>query len=263
MKLYKIRDWNEKYENNRTRELKKLDWLPIPNKQDGDGYTLVMEHKDGAAIFGAWIACAQIASRCEPRGTLLRDGKKPHDSASISRMSRIPVKIIEAMLELVSSPDVNWLEINEITTECDNPASSCDNPAEGCLEGKGRESTEGNGKNGMESCRMVETDARIILHLLNEQTGRHYRESSESLTPIIARMSEPEVTLEGVKQMVARQVAMWMGSSMEEFLRPATLFGKEKFNGYYAGKDQPVIKHQVNGSNHTKNHVKPDYKSGF
>lgn len=142
--LYKIRNWATLYENNRTRELKKLDWLPIPNKQDGDGYTLLMEQPDGAAIFGAWIACAQIASRCDPRGTLLRDGKKPHDSASLSRMSRIPVGIIESMLKAVSHEDVNWLEVIYLEKVHNNPAPPCDNPAPPCLEGKGREGNEGN-----------------------------------------------------------------------------------------------------------------------
>lgn len=146
MKLYRIRNWNVLFENNRTRELKKLDWLPVPNKQDGDGYTTIMSDKDGAAIFGAWIACAQIASRCEPRGTLLRDGKKPHDAASLSRMSRIPIGIIQKMLNTISSNDVNWLEVIELKDACDNPAQHCDIPALGCLEGKGREGTEENGK---------------------------------------------------------------------------------------------------------------------
>ena len=145
MKLYRIANWNDHYENNRTRELKKLDWVPIPNKQDGDGYTLIMEHANGAAIFGAWIACVQIASRCEPRGTLLRDGAKPHDSASLSRMSRVPEKTIKEMLELLTHGDIKWIEINNLKDECDNLAEGCDNPAIECLEGKGREGKEGKG----------------------------------------------------------------------------------------------------------------------
>src|ERR1035438_455292 len=114
MNLYSIRDWNKIYENNRTRELKRIDWFPMPNKQDGDGYTAIMERSDGAAILGAFVACVQIASRCDPRGTLLRDSKKPHDSTSLSRMSRIPVLIIKDMLDMCSSTDVNWLEIKEM-----------------------------------------------------------------------------------------------------------------------------------------------------
>lgn len=152
--LFRIRNWNTLYENNRTRELKNLDWLPIPNKQDGDGYTLIMSQPDGAAIFGAWIACAQVASRCGTRGTLVRDSGKPHDSASLARMTRIPVTLIDRMLSVCSSADVNWLEIHNAqvdATTCENPAPSCgvaaplcDIPATPCLEGKGR---EGKGKN--------------------------------------------------------------------------------------------------------------------
>lgn len=263
MKLYKIRNWNQQYENNRTRELKRLDWIPIPNKQDGDGYTLVMEHKDGPAIFGAWIACAQIASRCEPRGTLLRDNGKPHDSSSLSRMSRMPVKILDQMLELVSHPDINWLEISNIELGCDNPALSCDISAGECLEGKGREKngSEGNGNDySCEHGAEIVTKARIVLHWLNEQSGRKFREADSSLTPIIARLSEPEVTVEGCKVMVSRQTQMWAGSAMAEFLRPSTLFGKEKFNGYYAGRDCPIIKQTVNGQ---KPHEKPNHAAGF
>lgn len=142
MILYKIRNWNSIYENNRTRELKKLDWFPMPNKQDGDGYTLIMAEKDGAAIFGAWVACAQIASRCDPRGTLLRDGSKPHDSVSLSRMSRVSEPVIKKMLDICSSPEVNWLESSELGEEETNPASEREIPASECLEGKGREGKE-------------------------------------------------------------------------------------------------------------------------
>jgi len=151
MTLYSIKDWNTLYENNRTRELKKLDWFPMPNKQDGDGYTSIMEHKDGAAILGAFVACAQIASRCDPRGTLLRDGNRPHDAASLARMSRIPQAIMQRMLEVCSSKDVNWLEKKELPEEKQgellDTAGGCDIPAGGCLEGKeGKGMKEGKGK---------------------------------------------------------------------------------------------------------------------
>lgn len=149
MKLYKIRNWDALYENNRTRELKKLDWFPMPNKQDGDGYTAIMEHKDGAAILGAFIACVQIASRCDPRGTLARDGQKPHSASSLSRMSRIPEALVQRALDVLSGDEVNWLEIIEVTTNpaagCEIPAPACEIPAPKCLEGKGREGNEGKG----------------------------------------------------------------------------------------------------------------------
>lgn len=166
MNLYRINNWNTLFENNRTRELKKLDWVPLPNKQDGDGYTAIMDMKNGATIFGAWVACVQIASRCDPRGTLLRDGKKPHDPASLSRMSRVPERVISEMLKLLSSPDINWLTVETYN----NPAGGCDVecgiPAGGCLEGKGRERREGKEKNG--------SVFSVSLPLLKVEINKHF-----------------------------------------------------------------------------------------
>ncbi len=61
----RICDWDTLYENNRTRGYKKLNWVPIPNRMDGDGYTELVDHPNGAAHLGAWIAIVQVASRCE------------------------------------------------------------------------------------------------------------------------------------------------------------------------------------------------------
>lgn len=83
-------------------------------------------------------------------------------------------------------------------------------------------------------------EARTVLHFLNEATGRHFRELDTNLAIIASRLSEPEVTLEGVKQMISRQCRRWKGTEQEEYLRPETLFRKSKFDGYYAAKDQPV-----------------------
>lgn len=137
MKVYRIRDWDRHFENNRTRELKNLSWVPVPNKQDGDGYTEIMSHKNGAAHFGCWHAILQVASKCDPRGTLLRDGARAHDFTSLSRITRIPESIlIEAVERLLT---IGWVEIY------DNPALGCDKTAEGCglPEGNGMEQKEG------------------------------------------------------------------------------------------------------------------------
>ena len=85
MNAYRIVDWAHHFENNRTKELKVLTWMRFPTKQDGDGYTDLLDHKDGAAHFGAWCALLQVAAKCGTRGTLLRDSGRPHDSISLAR----------------------------------------------------------------------------------------------------------------------------------------------------------------------------------
>lgn len=252
MKLYQIRDWSQLYENNRTRDLKKMEWVPVPNHHDSDGYTLLVSRKDGAAFYGAWIALVQVASRCDPRGTLLRRTGEPHDPASLSRITRIPEKVFEEML-FVCENECKWLTSTVTALGCDNPAPSCGNPASGCLEGKGMEENgiEGKERNGKED--VFSPSCRALLHKLNEITGRQFRESSASLEPIQARLKEPDVNYDGCLKMIERQAAMWKGTRMEEYLRPSTLFGKEKFNEYYAARELPVPTEHQNGKPNPRN----------
>jgi uncharacterized phage protein (TIGR02220 family) len=80
-----------------------------------------------------------------------------------------------------------------------------------------------------------------VLGFLNESTGRNFRETDSNLSFISKRLSEPGVTVDGVKQMIARQCERWTGTSQAEYLRPETLFNATKFDGYYASRDQPVL----------------------
>jgi hypothetical protein len=155
-----IIDWDKHYEINRTRELKKMSWVPIPNKLDGDGYTLLVEHPNGAAHFGAWIALVEVASRCDKRGTLMRDNRTPHDIASLQRITRIPVKIWqEALPRLVS---IGWIKGYII-------------PQEGAVKPQG----------GAEIPRYIHTD---------KQEGREAPQegAAHQAPPISATPSEPQ-----------------------------------------------------------------------
>lgn len=113
--MYRIRDWDKHFENNRTRDLKELRFVILPNKHDGDGYTELLDHPNGAAHYGAWVAIVQVASKCDPRGTLLRQSRTPlrdsaeaHNSASLARITRIPKDVFEeAIPRLVQ---IGWLE---------------------------------------------------------------------------------------------------------------------------------------------------------
>lgn len=125
--------------------MKSMQWLPIPNRHDGDGYTTLVDRKNGAALFGAWVAILQVASRCEPRGTLLREGQKPHDEASLARMTRLPKEIIAEALR-VCLEECKWLEISGCDEPAVAPQETAGNPQATDEEGKGREGKEENGK---------------------------------------------------------------------------------------------------------------------
>ena len=169
MKLYKIRNWNSHYENNRTRELKKMAWVPVPNSHDGDGYTELVSRKEGAAILGAWLVILQVASRCDPRGTLLRSGGRPHDSASLARITRLSEPIIAEALR-VCVDEIQWIEYEEVkSTPHEGAAISHDGAA---LPQAGDQ--EWNGMNGM--------NMSLPLHMPEA------RPKAPSLTPQQARL---------------------------------------------------------------------------
>lgn len=132
--LYRINNWSEHFENNRTRDLNRMTFACIPNKQDGDGYTELIDHPNGTAHYGAWIALVLVASKQSKgvRGILRRDSGQPHDARTLARMTRIPESIIaEALPRLV---EIGWLTLevigdNDFTTIPQAPAEIPHPPA--------------------------------------------------------------------------------------------------------------------------------------
>lgn len=122
--ILRVRDWETKYENNRTRELKRMDWVPVPNRMDGLGYTQLVRHPNGAAHLGCWLAIVEIASRCDIRGTLVRDGAVL-TPAMLSGMSQLNESLIIETIERCLDPVIGWLE--EIS-EVPNKSKDCSVP---------------------------------------------------------------------------------------------------------------------------------------
>jgi len=163
----RVRNWDKLYEINRTRELKKLDWVPVPNKQDGDGYSLLVDHPDAAAHYGCWVAILLIASKCEPRGTLIRDNGEPHTPHSLARISRLGAGIPQAGAGLMAETierlvsEIGWLEVVENNHDrtipqagAGIPQDAATFPQEGAASraraiGKGREGKGGEGKEAL------------------------------------------------------------------------------------------------------------------
>jgi len=145
--MLEIVDWGKHYENHRTRELRVMTWVPLPNKHDGDGYTQLLNHPNGAAHFGAWCALVELASRQHVgtssaphrrhvgtssansinsgkkfrdsakydssdhpygRGILMRETGEAHDPSSLERMTRIPISVWEEALPRLVT--IGWIK---------------------------------------------------------------------------------------------------------------------------------------------------------
>lgn len=112
MTTYHVSKWGTTYENNRSRKVKDLAWVPIPNKHDGERYSRLMQRKDAATIFAAWILILQVASKCQPRGSLMRSDGSPHNAESLSLKTRVPPLWFELALPVLV--EMKWLVLETI-----------------------------------------------------------------------------------------------------------------------------------------------------
>ena len=117
MTLYRIRDWAKHFEKKRSHGKRTPTHVSIPNRLDGAGYAeLVQCHDEGPAHFGAWIVLLEVASVCNPRGTLVRSNGQPHDTLSLSRVTKFPERVLtDALRRLV---ELGWVEVSEDDGTC-------------------------------------------------------------------------------------------------------------------------------------------------
>jgi uncharacterized phage protein (TIGR02220 family) len=70
-----------------------------------------------------------------------------------------------------------------------------------------------------------------IVSFLNEATGKNYKNNSVINRKFITQRLNDGFTIEDFKQVIAVKSTNWLGSKMEQFLRPETLFSN-KFESY-------------------------------
>lgn len=89
-------------------------------------------------------------------------------------------------------------------------------------------------KNGHDHARMqkLRADAVEVLQFLNKKTGRAYRPAPANLGLIVQRMRDGAST-DDLRAVIAMKVREWKGNEkMAQYLRPATLFDRTKFEQY-------------------------------
>jgi hypothetical protein len=108
MILYSIRDWDNRYETHDTRKLKSLKWVLVPNRFDSVGLIRIKRQKDSALIFSGWILLLELASKCDPRGTLVHDGI-PLSPEDAGELTGFPVEIFKRALSFLATPEIGWI----------------------------------------------------------------------------------------------------------------------------------------------------------
>ena len=108
MKAYRIKDWKEHFEKADSRKCKNMQWVAVPNRFDGVGYSLVMAHERSSEIFTAWVLMLELASKQKIRGELVNG--KPLTPRSMAIMTRTKPEIFEVALKVLVDPEIGWIE---------------------------------------------------------------------------------------------------------------------------------------------------------
>ncbi len=94
----------------------------------------------------------------------------------------------------------------------------------------------------------INTDSKLILHTLNEEAGRNFRETKKTISLINARLKEG-FTVEDFRYVIRVKNNEWKNDEkMSKFLRPETLFGA-KFEGYLNQEEKTPKKRGFNYEN--------------
>jgi len=114
MPKYRILDWDANFENYKSREYDRCNFVCMPNKQHGMGVTFILAQEDGDAIYGVWClivgACSQ--QRRPRSGWLTDDGTPAGRAWSVEDMAlrwRRSIARIERCIRILTSPEVKWL----------------------------------------------------------------------------------------------------------------------------------------------------------
>ena len=114
MITYRIKGWDDHYENNKSRERERCSFCCIPNKQDGLGYGMLMREKDGESLYGAFVAVVLVASKQKKRkGYLTADGvpgECPLSARQLSVKCQFKESTIQRMLDVCSTNEIGWIE---------------------------------------------------------------------------------------------------------------------------------------------------------
>jgi hypothetical protein len=125
--MWRIRDWDEIYENANSRKIKSLTSVLVPNKHDGKGFRRIAKRSDAAEVYCAWILMLQVASKSPQRG-LLVDGEGELTAADLADKTGFPEPMFANALNVLADKTIGWIE-SVLPGDCPGPVGQHPVPA--------------------------------------------------------------------------------------------------------------------------------------
>jgi hypothetical protein len=115
LKAWKIKDWGRKRGRHRlfvvsqSGEVTAPAWVPFPINLTGERYRVLMSSTEGQSAYAIFCALVCVAAHCPCKGVLIRESG-PFSLRALSVLTGAPPADIEKAINLLSDPEIGWLE---------------------------------------------------------------------------------------------------------------------------------------------------------
>jgi hypothetical protein len=123
--VYRIKDWDERFENAMSRKVKTVTYIPFPIEQGSEHFVQMMASRDGAAAYGHFIAVVALAASMPVRGVLRRSGKSLTADSVAGRIG-VPSALFRRSWDYLTSKECGWIECVELPEESNTKPISFD-----------------------------------------------------------------------------------------------------------------------------------------
>lgn len=115
-KVLSINGWADTFETARSRKFKSLNWIALPVNFASNGYQKLLDEfeDDFSRVYGAWCVLCTFAAQCPTRGKLSDSQNRPIPTARISRVTGVPKKDFDTLIEWATRPEICWLKSEEV-----------------------------------------------------------------------------------------------------------------------------------------------------
>lgn len=109
MIAWAVKDWAEVFEDYRSREVDRLQFLHCRVlDRKSEAYAMLVAKDGGVEAYGVFWAIVLIAARCPDRG-VLADDKGPMTCSRLAARARMTCAVVDRAITMLSAPDIGWI----------------------------------------------------------------------------------------------------------------------------------------------------------
>lgn len=120
MECWAIKQWNDVFEDYRSRPVARLRFLPFDLTRNSEAYRMLVSSRKGVEAYGVFWALALAAARCPVRGVLADERGRELSTQRLAVKTGMSAEAIDDAIAILSSEDIGWL----VRVQCPHPAGN-------------------------------------------------------------------------------------------------------------------------------------------